>query len=166
MPLTSDLRQSDQIRGRVDEHALTFDARELLDASATVRTAVIDKIRKACMETGFFYLDHAFDNTTVVDGVLRQMRKFFELADDDPRKQAVYNNHNAGTYGWMPMFAEPAPTNNNVCSFSLPPVNRKAAIIPARVMPAVPCMSSLNVHVWLLYRRNRAIALSVAKSSN
>jgi len=108
MPLTNDLRQSDRTRGRVDDALITIDARQLMHDDTAERAAVVTQIRKACLETGFFYLDRVFDQSSVVADLLWQMQRFFGLPDDDPCKQAVYNRHKPGTYGWMPMFGEPA----------------------------------------------------------
>lgn len=108
MPLTSELRQSDYIRGCVDGTRNTIDARALVQGTAADKAAVITQIRVACLETGFFYLDHVFDQSTVIRDLLSQMENFFALPGDDPRKQAVNNQNKPGTYGWMPIFGEPA----------------------------------------------------------
>jgi isopenicillin N synthase-like dioxygenase len=108
MPETSDLRQSDAIIGALDESAPVIDARRLLSQDNDERTAVVEEIRAACREPGFFYVENAFADSPVLHDALARMREFFELPDDDPVKQSVCNASKAGTYGWMPMFAEPA----------------------------------------------------------
>lgn len=108
MPLTSDLRQSDPVAGSVDDADITFDARGLIDAPPAVREALVGSVAKACEQTGFFYLANAFENSSLVPDLLSRMREFFSLADDDPIKRAVDNRHKSGSYGWMPLFGEPA----------------------------------------------------------
>ena len=108
MPLTSDLNQYDTIEGTVSDRSLTVDTRILLHGTAAERRSAIADIRRNCLETGFFYLDHAFDDRSVVDRLLRQMQRFFSLDDEDPVKQNASNNNKSGNYGWMPKFQEPA----------------------------------------------------------
>lgn len=108
MPQTSELRQADPLRGKAADARITVDARALLHGTAEDRAAAITQIRKACVETGFFYLEHAFDESGSAATALTQMQQFFGLPDDDPRKQAVNNEQKPGSYGWMPMFGEPA----------------------------------------------------------
>lgn len=108
MPGTSDLRQADEIIGAIDETVTVIDARNLRSGSGADQRASIEQIRAACVETGFFYIDHVFDGGYLLDNALAQMRTFFGLRDDDPVKQAVNNQHKAGTYGWMPLYGEPA----------------------------------------------------------
>jgi isopenicillin N synthase-like dioxygenase len=85
-----------------------MDARQLVRGDRVQRSVLVDRVRKACSATGFFYLDHAFTGHPVVANALAQMQRFFSLPDDDPRKIAVDNRRKRGSYGWMPMFGEPA----------------------------------------------------------
>jgi len=102
MPLTRELRQSDPIQpgavgaqASIDFRCLPYQGAEIL------------RIREACLTTGFFYLDHAFEDRRIVGATLQQMDSFFGLDDDDLRKKEV--GVSATTkHGWTPMFGEPA----------------------------------------------------------
>lgn len=100
MPLTSELQQSDPVRGQ--KHVPTIDVRELADPG----DSVIARIRDACLNTGFFYLDHIFDDRGTIGPVLGQMRAFFDLDDTDPVKQAVNIAETKAEQGWTPLFGE------------------------------------------------------------
>jgi isopenicillin N synthase-like dioxygenase len=102
MPLTNELQQSDPIRGQKHETVPTIDVRELADPD----DAVIARIRDACLNTGFFYLDHVFDKNGRMDPVMAQMRAFFDLDDADPVKQAVNMMMTKAEQGWTPLFGE------------------------------------------------------------
>ena len=108
MPHTSDLRQSDPAVGILNDGVPVIDAHRLLDSDPGVREAIIDEIRLACLETGFFYLRNAFADNATCASVERQMQRFFALRDDDPRKQAVVASDASGAFGWTPMFGEPS----------------------------------------------------------
>lgn len=108
MPLTSELKQQDRLSGTVSDRTLTVDARDLTNGDRAARRAAIAAIRRHCLETGFFYLEHAFDDPAVVDTLLGQMQRFFSLDDAHPVKQGANNAGKAGNYGWMPKFEEPA----------------------------------------------------------
>lgn len=124
MPLTSDLQQSAPLYGRkhrsvpsIDRLAITAD-----DSS------VIERIRDACLETGFFYLDNAFDEQHAIRSVLGQMNAFFGLDDDDSRKQAVNVSKTPSRWGWTPLYGElpyQPGTNAHVESFD---VGRQLAV--------------------------------------
>ena len=102
MPLTSDLQQSDPVRGQKHETVPTLDVRELADPD----DADIKCVRDACLNTGFFYLDHVFEETGRTDAVMSQMRTFFNLDDADPVKQAVNMMVTKAEQGWTPLFGE------------------------------------------------------------
>ncbi|MDH5499592.1 MAG: hypothetical protein OEY72_00660, partial [Gammaproteobacteria bacterium] len=108
MPSTGELRQSDPVSGRAPDTTPCIDARELLSADPVVRRNLVEQAGKTCHEFSFFYLTHAFDHSPVAANAFRQMQTFFTLPDNDPRKIAVDNRNKYGSYGWMPMFGEPA----------------------------------------------------------
>ena len=108
MPLTIDLRQSDPIVGSIGDAVPCIDARKLDAADPAAREQVISTIRRACAETGFFYLQHAFADAATYRNVQQQMQRFFALPDSDARKQAVKARQNSGDFGWTPMFGEPS----------------------------------------------------------
>ena len=108
MPSTRELKQSDPLVGLAPGAELCMDARQLAHRDGVQRAVLVDRARKACLGTGFFYVDNAFAGDPVVANALAQMQRFFSLPDDDLRKIAVDNRHKQGSYGWMPMFGEPA----------------------------------------------------------
>jgi isopenicillin N synthase-like dioxygenase len=108
MPSTRELKQSDPLVGIAPGPELCMDARQLVRLEAAQRKELVNRVRNACLGTGFFYLDNAFAGASVAANALQQMQRFFSLPDDDPRKIAVDNRRKQGSYGWMPMFGEPA----------------------------------------------------------
>lgn len=108
MPSTRELKQSDPLVGLAPGAELCMNARQLVLRDTAPRALLVDRVRKACLGTGFFYVDNAFADDPVVANALAQMQRFFSLPDDDPRKIAVDNRRKRGSYGWMPMFGEPA----------------------------------------------------------
>jgi isopenicillin N synthase-like dioxygenase len=108
VPSTRDLVQSDPVVGTVDGGVPVIDMRELIAGASDKRRSAILSIKDACLNKGFFYLEHMFGDANSLEALLDHMRQFFALRDADPRKQAVSSLNKAGTYGWMPMFGEPA----------------------------------------------------------
>ena len=102
MPLTSDLQQTDPIRGQKHRSVPCIDVREISGNDKSV----IATIRDACRKTGFFYLDHVFENNDTIRRVLVQMDAFFGLEDADPRKQAVNVAVTNLKQGWTPLYGE------------------------------------------------------------
>ena len=100
MPLTRELRQSDPVRSDADRIFPSIDFRRLPEQGDE-----ISKIREACLTTGFFCLDHAFEKEGVVADTLQQMDNFFGL--DDAVKEAARVS-TTSKYGWTPLFGEPA----------------------------------------------------------
>lgn len=108
MPSTRELNQHDPLQGPAPGPELAVDARQLAASEPAVRKALEERVRKACRDTGFFYVDRAFDGGAEASRALKQMQYFCSLPDDDPRKTAIDNRRKQGSYGWMPMFGEPA----------------------------------------------------------
>ncbi len=102
MPLTSDLHQTDPIRGRKHGSVPCIDLRKISGNGASV----IATMRDACLDTGFFYLDYAFENQDTIRQTLGQMQAFFGLDDEDPRKQAVNVAVTPSKWGWTPLYGE------------------------------------------------------------
>jgi isopenicillin N synthase-like dioxygenase len=102
MPLTSDLQQSDPVRGQKHDSVPCVDLRRIRGND----TSVVATMRDACLNTGFFYLDNAFENQDTMPNVLGQMQSFFSLADEDPRKQAVNVAVTPSKWGWTPLYGE------------------------------------------------------------
>lgn len=108
MPSTRDLNQSDPLFGQAPGGELCIDAQWLSNGDPETRKALIDRVRNACRDTGFFYVRNAFAGNAAFACAIEQMQRFFALPDTDPRKIAVDNRRKEGSYGWMPMFGEPA----------------------------------------------------------
>ena len=102
MPLTSELQQTDPVRGQKHQSVPRMDVRKL----AGNDPAAIATMRDACLNTGFFYLDHVFEKKDTIRHVLGQMHAFFALDDADPRKQAVSVEVTKAGQGWTPLYRE------------------------------------------------------------
>jgi isopenicillin N synthase-like dioxygenase len=102
MPLTSDLQQTDPVQGRKHHSVPCIDMRKITGNDASV----IATMRDACLDTGFFYLDNAFENQETIRQVLGQMNAFFGLDDEDARKQAVNVAVTPSKWGWTPLYEE------------------------------------------------------------
>ncbi|NOX69273.1 MAG: isopenicillin N synthase family oxygenase [Gammaproteobacteria bacterium] len=95
------------IRGSLGESLPGIDA-SLLLGDRSERTRAAEQIRAACSDSGFFCIDNLLAHSAANRKLLAQMQHFFDLPDTDPRKQAIEATGQANTYGWMPMFQEPA----------------------------------------------------------
>ena len=95
------------IRGSLGEAIPGIDA-GLIRGSRAARSQAAVQIRKACLETGFFCIDNFLADSTAHSRLLARMQHFFDLPDSDPRKQAIDVTGKNNSYGWMPMFQEPA----------------------------------------------------------
>jgi isopenicillin N synthase-like dioxygenase len=102
MPLTSELQQMDPVRGQKHQSVPCIDVRTLADNDA----AVVATLSDACLNTGFFYLDHVFEDKGTIGHVLSQMDAFFALDDADLRKQAINVAATNMKRGWTPLFGE------------------------------------------------------------
>ncbi len=80
----------------------------LLTGTDDDRRIAAGQIRAACLETGFFCIDKLLTESTNHQKLLSQMRRFFDLPDDDSHKMAIDVTGKENTYGWMPMFQEPS----------------------------------------------------------
>lgn len=103
MPLTRDLCQAKPTCNGPYRLPPGVDFRHLPRESAA-----IDSMRDACLGTGFFFIEHAFSDNSIVGNLLKQMDHFFSLDDQDPRKEAVRVTTTENRNGWTPMFGEPA----------------------------------------------------------
>ena len=117
MPDTTSLSQFDPIVGEVNATSRSFDAREFKGAR---KSAIVQKVRRACREHGSFYVNLDSEQQQTVNNTLSAMERFFAIADDDPRKQAIIQGPNES--GWVPRFAEPAyqPGTPSRCRSNLP----------------------------------------------
>jgi isopenicillin N synthase-like dioxygenase len=111
MPGTIELRQTDQVIGQVGDSVLCIDAAEL---AADPEQDLVQAVRDACIETGFFYVQLSPQQQDSVARALRQMQRFFSLPDSDRRKQDVAQS--SGDFGWVQKGTEPAYQPGTVSS--------------------------------------------------
>jgi len=111
MPSTIDLNQSDPVAGDADSFVPVINARELFNP--TDKT-LINTVRTACLETGFFYVQPIPVQEQIVDNTLHQMEKFFAIDDTDSRKTDIQQVD--GRRGWQPKFTEPAYQSGTIAS--------------------------------------------------
>jgi isopenicillin N synthase-like dioxygenase len=118
------------------------------------RAKLIRQVEKACLETGFFYLGDACNGSDIAEIALAQMQRFFALDDSDPRKIAVDNRKKDGTYGWMPLYGEPAyqpGTVAHVESFDCGRENEPSSVKAREgrnVWPELPGFRHCIVELW------------------
>ncbi len=105
--MSRNFQRQEPIRGSLGESLPGIDA-DLLMGSRSDRTRAAEQIRQACLDTGFFYIDNLLSRADAHRKLLAQMRHFFGLPDTDACKQAIDVTGKTNTYGWMPMFQEPA----------------------------------------------------------
>lgn len=108
MPGTEHLDQKAPSRPMDRTRLPTLDLAPLFKDNATARARLEQRIREACLETGFFYVYNSCIDGRVIGDALAAAQAFFRMPDDEPVKQAVHNRHSSGTKGWSPMFGEPA----------------------------------------------------------
>lgn len=100
---------------RLDRDSIpNFDLQPLFSGSATERASLREKIKAACLETGFFYIHNTCVEDSVIDNTLEAMKTFFDLPDDSPTKQVIHNKYVNGLKGWTPIFEEPAYQKDTV----------------------------------------------------
>ena len=69
----------------------------------------IKKIQSSCLNPGFFCLENLpLDTEKCIDTTISHMEHFFSLDDKHPIKENINVTGRENTYGWMPMFQEPA----------------------------------------------------------
>ena len=103
MPATIDLQQDLPVVDRLDETMPCFSARELAEPPSR---ALVDAVRSACIDTGFFCIELDARQRAVIDRTIASMRRFFSVDDNDVVKQRVVSR--AGGSGWIPRYTEPA----------------------------------------------------------
>ena len=106
MPTTKELRQSDPLAGKLTDDLPVIDAELLLDASPNAEREAVQALKRACLDTGFFYVANVFQQSGVDSRVLAQMNTFFSIPGDDPRKQAVNITKSKDDCGWTPLGGE------------------------------------------------------------
>lgn len=114
MPSTEELDHRAPSRTLDRESIPNLDLQDLFSGDEAGRSLLLEQIRNACREPGFFYVH----NTCVADDVVRKtlaaMQTFFALPDDSPIKLDVHNDRVNGVKGWTPIFGEPSYQKDTV----------------------------------------------------
>ena len=85
-----------------------IDANHLQETSPEYNDT-IKKIQSSCLNPGFFCLENLpLDTEKCIDITTDHMEHFFSLDDKHPIKENINVTGRENTYGWMPMFQEPA----------------------------------------------------------
>lgn len=122
MPSTKHLDQKAPSRAMDRTRIPNLDLAPLFADDTVARMELEQKIRDACLQTGFFYVHNSCVDDVVIKQALAASLAFFQSPDDGPVKQAVHNRHFGGKKGWGPIFGEPAyqpGTVSHVESFDL-----------------------------------------------
>ena len=114
MPSTETLDHKAPSRPLDRENIPNFDLQPLFSGSDAARTSLVEKIKAACLETGFFYIHNTCVEDKVIENTLAAMKSFFDLSDDSSVKQDIHNKHVKGLKGWTPIFEEPAYQKDTV----------------------------------------------------
>jgi isopenicillin N synthase-like dioxygenase len=108
MARTQDLDQTRPARTPEREHLPTLDIAPLFEGDRNKRLALEQRIREACLGSGYFHVENSRIPGTVVSRALESMDAFFRTPDEGPVKQAVHSDRSGGKRGWTPLFREPA----------------------------------------------------------
>jgi isopenicillin N synthase-like dioxygenase len=108
MPGTEHLDQNKPAGDLAREEIPNLDLAPLFGTDEAARSALVRRIRDACLNTGFFYVYNSCVSRAVMQGALDAAQSFFKLPDDSPVKLAVHNESSGGKKGWGPLFGEPA----------------------------------------------------------
>lgn len=145
MPSTEQLDSKAPSRCLDPAQIPNFDLRPLFARSDAERTSLVEKIKTACLETGFFYVHNTCVEDSAIARALAALKAFFDLPDDSPVKQDVHNKHVNGHKGWTPLFGEPAYQKDTVAhleSFDigqeLTPEQCASLGLEANVWPELP----------------------------
>jgi isopenicillin N synthase-like dioxygenase len=103
LPSTIELDQSDPVVGQVAGSVPCISSDKLMGGGCE---HLVEVIRSACTETGFFFVDLASSQCNAIAATLFQMEGFFSISDCDPRKQNACEENR--DYGWVPKYSEPA----------------------------------------------------------
>lgn len=114
MPGTEQLDQEAPARSLDRDSIPNFDLQHLFSGDEAGRCRLLEQIRHACRETGFFYIHNTCVTDEVVRKTLAAMQAFFSLPDDHPVKLAAHNDRVGGLKGWTPTFGEPAYQKNTI----------------------------------------------------
>ena len=114
MPSTEQLDHKAPSRALDRENIPNIDLKPLFSRADADRTSLTEKIKAACLETGFFYIHNTCVEKSAIENTLAAMKSFFDLPDDSPIKQGIHNKYVNGLKGWTPIFEEPAYQKDTV----------------------------------------------------
>ena len=145
MPSTEELDPRAPSRALDRESIPNFDLHALFSGGDAERASLVEQIRRACLETGFFYIHNTCVEDLVISKTLAAMKAFFDMPDDSPIKQDIHNKFVNGLKGWTPIFEEPAYQKDTVAylesfdiSQELTPDQYKSVGIDPNTWPNVP----------------------------
>ena len=108
MPSTEHLDQNAPSMPLQRERIPNFDLGSLFNGDEEARAKLVESVRHACRDTGFFYVHNTCVSDAVIEETLAAAKAFFYSPDDGSMKQSVHNQHAGGMKGWGPIFGEPA----------------------------------------------------------
>ena len=108
MPGTEHLDQFAPSSPMDREDIPNIDVGPLFAGNDELRGQVIEQVRAACIDPGFFYIHNTCISDSTIGAALEAMKDFFESPDQGPLKQNAHNRHAGEMKGWGPMFNEPA----------------------------------------------------------
>ena len=145
MPSTETLDHKAPSRTLDRESIPNLDLQPLFSGTNADRALLVQEIRTACLETGFFYIHNTCVEDSVIENTLAAMKTFFDLPDDNPVKQDIHNKHVNGLKGWTPIFEEPSYQKDTVAylesfdiSQELTPDQYKAVGNDPNIWPEMP----------------------------
>ena len=108
MPSTEQLDQKAAARKLDRDSIPNLDLQSLFSGDDAGHEMLVQEIRTACLETGFFYIHNTCVEAKVIQNTLSAMEMFFDLPDDSSVKTDIHNEHVNGLKGWTPIFEEPS----------------------------------------------------------
>ena len=114
MPSTEQLDHKAPSRTLDRDSIPNLDLQALFSGNDEERASLVQAIKTACLETGFFYIHDTCVEDKVINETLAAMKHFFDLPDDSPVKQDIHNKFVNGLKGWTPIFEEPSYQKDTV----------------------------------------------------
>lgn len=145
MPSTEQLDHKAPSRALDRENIPNIDLQALFSGDNSERASLVQEVKTACLETGFFYIHNTCVEDDIIQNTLTAMKSFFALADDNPVKQDIHNKHVNGLKGWTPIFGEPSYQKDTIAhlesfdiSQELTPDQYKSLGLEPNIWPDLP----------------------------
>jgi isopenicillin N synthase-like dioxygenase len=90
------------------EQIPNLDLTPLFQGDHESRAILMEEIKAACLDPGFFYVHSTCVSQPTITAALEAARSFFDSDDQGPLKQNVHNRFGGQMKGWGPIFGEPA----------------------------------------------------------